>query len=393
MASDDEQHVDHLQDVLYIIRTLERDSQDDEVDQRLKEEAVLGLLALSGSSEGHELITSHLDVLAVLSRARQGVGNVAKAAWDILVNLSAGTTKGGCDCENVLKLMDLNRIVKELKDRREFSDKASAVLSNLSRNERGCAHVLDALMSSTGLGDNTPSGNEVQQGKGANLKWVVDLLCLANSPHSPSLASPVSTRPPLPLLGALLGNLTQNPAAQQALLDGNGLLLLRLLPFLSYQSCSSLRLGIISAIRNLCLEHSRHSLLLSNELDLLPRLLLPLAGPDEFTEEENEGLPLDLQFLPPEKQREADPSGRRDLLEALTLLCATATGRRTVRDANTYLILRQLHSWEADEQAKQVCEALIQILIGDEPSPDMDNLLTVPIPPDIQSQLAANQEQ
>uniref|UniRef100_A0A8C4Q537 Protein HGH1 N-terminal domain-containing protein n=1 Tax=Eptatretus burgeri TaxID=7764 RepID=A0A8C4Q537_EPTBU len=296
MASDDKQHVHHIQDLLYIIHTLERDSQDANVDQRLKEEAALGLLALSGSSEGHELMSSQVDVLAALSQARKGTGNVAKAAWDILVNLSAGTSQGECDCEIFLKFVDLNGVVKELKDRHEFSDKASAVLSNLSRNERGCALVLDAFMRSTDLGDNAPSGNEVQQGKGANLKWLVDLLCLANSPHCSSLASPVSTQPPLPLLGAIFGNLTQNPEARQALLNDDGLLLLRLLPFLSYQKCSSLRLGIISAVRNLCFEHSRHSLLLSNELDLLPRLLLPLAGPDEFTEEENEGLPLDLQF-------------------------------------------------------------------------------------------------
>lgn len=40
---------------------------------------------------------------------------------------------------------------------------------------------------------------------------------------------------------------------------------------------------------------------MSEEVDLLPHLLLPLAGPEEFEEEEMDGMPIDLQYLPPEK--------------------------------------------------------------------------------------------
>lgn len=61
-----------------------------------------------------------------------------------------------------------------------------------------------------------------------------------------------------------------------------------------------------------------HQWLLSDEVDILPSLLLPLAGPEQFEEQEMEMLPEDLQYLPDDKQREADPDIRKMLLEALT---------------------------------------------------------------------------
>lgn len=53
-------------------------------------------------------------------------------------------------------------------------------------------------------------------------------------------------------------------------------------------------------------------------MDLLPKLLLPLAGPEEFDEEENEKLPIELQYLGEEKTRESDADLRKMIIEALT---------------------------------------------------------------------------
>ena len=64
-----------------------------------------------------------------------------------------------------------------------------------------------------------------------------------------------------------------------------------------------------------------HQWLLSDEVDLLPALLLPLAGPETFEEEEMEGLPPDLQYLPDYKQREVDPGIRKMCLEAVMKVC------------------------------------------------------------------------
>ena len=60
-----------------------------------------------------------------------------------------------------------------------------------------------------------------------------------------------------------------------------------------------------------------HDWLLSETVDILPHLLLPLAGPEELDEEEMEKLPPDLQYLGEEKERESDPVIRRMLLESL----------------------------------------------------------------------------
>ena len=49
----------------------------------------------------------------------------------------------------------------------------------------------------------------------------------------------------------------------------------------------------------------------------MPSLLLPLAGPEEFSEEETDKLPEDLQYLPTDKTREEDADIRKMLLEAL----------------------------------------------------------------------------
>jgi Domain of unknown function (DUF383) len=60
-----------------------------------------------------------------------------------------------------------------------------------------------------------------------------------------------------------------------------------------------------------------HEWLLSDSIDILPRLLLPLAGPEEFDEDDTEKLPVDLQYLEPSKQRESDASIRRMLVESV----------------------------------------------------------------------------
>lgn len=130
-----------------------------------------------------------------------------------------------------------------------------------------------------------------------------------------------------------------------------------------------------------------HKWLLGPQVDILPFLLLPLAGPEEFSEEEMEELPVDLQYLSPDKQREPDADIRKMLIEAIMLLTATAPGRKQVRDQGAYLILRELYAWESEPDVRMACEKLIQVLIGDEPEVGMENLLEVQVPEDVERQL------
>ncbi|NXF53235.1 HGH1 protein, partial [Oceanites oceanicus] len=68
-------------------------------------------------------------------------------------------------------------------------------------------------------------------------------------------------------------------------------------------------------------------------------------------------------------------------------LTATKAGRQTVREKGTYLILRELHRWEREPAVLAACEKLVQVLIGDEPGPGMENLLEVSVPEEVEQQL------
>lgn len=44
------------------------------------------------------------------------------------------------------------------------------------------------------------------------------------------------------------------------------------------------------------------------------------------------------------------------------------------------MIMRELHKWEKEQAVKETCEALVSILISDEPEPGMENLHEVEVP-------------
>ncbi|NXW57502.1 HGH1 protein, partial [Eurystomus gularis] len=68
-------------------------------------------------------------------------------------------------------------------------------------------------------------------------------------------------------------------------------------------------------------------------------------------------------------------------------LTATKAGRQTVRAKGTYVILRELHRWEPEPPVLGACEKLIQVLIGDEPGPGLENLLEVKVPEEVEQEL------
>lgn len=84
----------------------------------------------------------------------------------------------------------------------------------------------------------------------------------------------------------------------------------RLLPFTEYADSIVRRGGIIGTLKNCCFDVEHHEWLLSEDIDILSYLLLPLAGPEEFDDEDTEKLPIDLQYLPETKERESDPDIR-----------------------------------------------------------------------------------
>ena len=95
-----------------------------------------------------------------------------------------------------------------------------------------------------------------------------------------------------------MSNLSQLLDAREELLANCCSLLSRLLPFTEYLGSTVRRGGAIGSIRNCCFDVSIHEMLLT-KMDILSRLLLPLAGPtpENFDDEEIEKLPIGMCYF------------------------------------------------------------------------------------------------
>ncbi|KAK5070141.1 Protein hgh1 [Lithohypha guttulata] len=130
------------------------------------------------------------------------------------------------------------------------------------------------------------------------------------------------------------------------------------------------RKGIASTIKNCAFEVSKHDYLLGNESEggvgLLPYLLLPLAGNEEFDAEDSDGMLVELQLLPPDKEREGDDEIVATHLETLLLLGTEKNGRDVMRKVKVYPIVRELHLKREAEGIQEGCVRLVNVLMRDE---------------------------
>ncbi|XP_054674468.1 protein HGH1 homolog [Grus americana] len=314
-------------------------------DEAVRAGAAEAALALSGDAAGRRMLAGRPEALAALAELAVGpCPPAARAALSCLVNVSAEPAARGPLLAALPALLGLLP-----------GGPACGVLANLCRERGAARRVLRGLR---------------ERGPGLE-----PLLQALGEPRPPSQ------------LGPLLCNLSQLPEGRRGLLDRSRCSVQQLLPFTQYRDSAVHRRGIVGVLRNCCFEYEDHEWLLSEEVDILPFLLLPLAGPEEFPEDEMERLPADLQYLPQDKRREEEPDIRKMLLEAIMLLTATKAGRHVVREKGTYLILRELHRWEREPDVLAACEKLIQVLIGDEPGAGMENLLEVNVPEEVEQQL------
>lgn len=188
---------------------------------------------------------------------------------------------------------------------------------------------------------------------------------------------------PLDQLAMVLCNLSQLSETRKILTRTDHCTLQKLVPFINHSSAVR-RKGIIGLVHNLVFDSTLHKWMLSQDVDILPPLLLPLAGPEQFDDEDNDKLPIDLQYLPDTKTRDPDPEIRIQLLESLNQLCATKFGRQYLRDCNAYIILRELHKTEKDPSVVAACENVVDILIRTEEEIGIDELNKIDIPSDLE---------
>ncbi|KAG9321000.1 hypothetical protein KVV02_003978 [Mortierella alpina] len=125
--------------------------------------------------------------------------------------------------------------------------------------------------------------------------------------------------------------------------------------------------GVITTIKNAGFAVENHPALLDeSDINVLPYILLPLCGPEEFDLDDMEGMPEDIQLLPPTKTREADAHLRETLLESLILLTSTKQGRDFLREKKTYPVIQMMHAAEQEDHVQDVAEQIVNMLMRDE---------------------------
>jgi hypothetical protein len=140
----------------------------------------------------------------------------------------------------------------------------------------------------------------------------------------------------------------------------------KLVVFTEHQS-EIRRKGVASTIKNVAFYIESHARFLDEEeINILPYLLLPLMGPEEYADEEMEGMLEDLQLLPPDKARERDCRILETHVETLMLLTTTRGGRDRLREVRVYPVIRECHLAIEDDGVREACERLVQVLMRDE---------------------------
>ncbi|KAI0908100.1 hypothetical protein F4823DRAFT_625836 [Ustulina deusta] len=127
------------------------------------------------------------------------------------------------------------------------------------------------------------------------------------------------------------------------------------------------RKGVASTIKNVAFDVPSHPLFLSeDDIDILPYILLPITGNEEYDLEDSMAMLPDLQLLPPDKQRDSDPNIIQTHVETLLLLSTTREARDRMREVKVYPIIRETHSRVHNDGVQDACEQLVQVLMRDE---------------------------
>ncbi|OMJ22517.1 Protein HGH1-like protein [Smittium culicis] len=132
--------------------------------------------------------------------------------------------------------------------------------------------------------------------------------------------------------------------------------------------------GVISVIKNVCFSYENVLQILDPEqINLLPYILLPILGNEDYDEEDSDGMPEEVQLLDDDKKRESDPQLRLTLIEALLLLSVNRYSRDLLREKKVYPIVRTMHLTETDERVTDAIDRLVQLLMRDEDPIDPNN--------------------
>ncbi|XP_053681390.1 protein HGH1 homolog [Anopheles nili] len=326
--------------------------------------SVSHVLGLTGSVDGIALLVQNETLLTNLLDLTNEE-SVAKDAVLCFVNITAEETGATVVVDKLLDRLVPLAYHAVLDENSKLSDAWCMVLCNITRPEQLVETVVERLLA---------------------IEYCLEKLttCFTRVNYNKQKCH-------LNYLGPLFSNVSQSKLGRDVFCCGKAGLLGRLLPFVHHEGSIVRRGGAVGLLKNVCFDSSVHEWLLSEDLDVLPFILLPLAGPEELDDETNDRLPVDLQYLGPDKKREEDPDVRKMLVESLAQLCATRKGRVYLRDHGAYEILRELHKFECSAEGDKVVltavENVVDILIRTEEEIGEDNLKQLEIPDDVKSKI------
>ncbi|KAK7722917.1 Protein hgh1 [Botryosphaeria dothidea] len=146
------------------------------------------------------------------------------------------------------------------------------------------------------------------------------------------------------------------------------------------------RRGVASTIKNVCFDVGAHEALIDSEkVNLMPYLLLPLMGAEEYADEDTEGMLDEVQLLPPDKAREPENDIIKIHLETLLLLTTTQPARDVLRAIKVYPIIRETHLHVEDEEVREAVDRVVQIIMRKEEGEEED------LPPEMRAANGAPQ--
>lgn len=242
----------------------------------LKHLALKTIAGLTTTEDGLKAINQCPNLLEIFLENLDG----DKLAGDCLINITANET----GASELLKLNPnaIDLLIKTIKTPdSKNADNCCMILSNLTRTSENVEKVIDCFISNCD-----------------------DLIAIFTQKHHNKTGATFHH------LGSILANLSQNFRFRKHILNHEKRTIERLLSFISYPDSVVRRKGVAATIKNCTFDVEHHEWLLSENVDILPYLLLPLADNTEFDDDDNEKLPIELQFLPEDKQRESDPEIR-----------------------------------------------------------------------------------
>jgi len=97
-------------------------------------------------------------------------------------------------------------------------------------------------------------------------------------------------------------------------------------------------------------------------------------GPEEYSDEDTEGMLDELQLLEPDKEREKDLEIMKTHLETLLLLSTTREGRDVLRQVKVYPIIRECHLHVDNDDVREACDRVVQIIMRKEEGEEEDEI-------------------